>query len=313
VRVKDREDGTSDAGGGIDPRSIAVQVDYVSGNDRSQVQGHQTMSVLAEGKNLTAVLDCKTCHKESEKSIGPSYTSISARYAKNPDAKSYLKGKIIRGGGGVWGEVAMAAHPDLKDEDASKIVDWILSLSAKKSDARLPATGTIVPSEKDAADGKRMQITATYTDRGAPSTRPVTSIGTLSLKGPLFRVDDSDSTQKIKTADYNGIKFAFPRTNSGWLLFNDIDLTGVAAVEFSYGMQEPLEKGYVIECRLDSAAGQMLAQVAASPTLSPGLHKAKAALTAQVVGRRRLYVVLRKADPAENKTLGLSSIRFLSK
>ena len=87
----------------------------------------------------------------------------------------------------------------------------------------------------------------------------------------------------------------------------------MAAFEFSYGMQEPLEKGYVIECRLDSAAGQMLAQVAASPTLSPGLHKAKAALTAQVVGRRRLYVVLRKADSAENKTLGLSSIHFLSK
>lgn len=313
VRVRDREDGNSDPGGGIDPRSIAVQVDYVSGNDKSQVQGHQTLSAVAEGMNLASLLDCKACHKETEKSIGPSYRMIATRYAKDPDARGYLTGKIIRGGGGVWGEVAMAAHPDLKQDDASKIVEWILSLAGKKSDNRLPSVGKIVPTEKDAADGKRMLITARYTDRGAPSSKPLTSVGTLSLKGPLFRVDDSDSTQKMKMLDFNGMKFAFPRSSSGWLHFGNVDWKGVTAVEFSFGMQEPLQKGYTIECRLDSSAGQMIAQTVVPPTLPPGLHKVKTPVTAPTGGTRRLFLVVRKADPAENKTLGVSSLHLLSR
>jgi cytochrome c551/c552 len=36
--------------------------------------------------------------------------------------------KIINGGSGVWGEVAMPAHPAIKPTEAKQIVDYILSL-----------------------------------------------------------------------------------------------------------------------------------------------------------------------------------------
>ena len=36
--------------------------------------------------------------------------------------------KIIKGGYGVWGEIPMAPHPDMKEEDAKEMSRYILSL-----------------------------------------------------------------------------------------------------------------------------------------------------------------------------------------
>lgn len=90
------------------------------------VQGHQQAAL--PGKEIMESLDCKACHKIAEKSIGPGYTSVAAKYADRKDAEKYLAGKIIKGGAGVWGETAMPAHPALREDDARKIAKWILSL-----------------------------------------------------------------------------------------------------------------------------------------------------------------------------------------
>ncbi|MFZ9661649.1 MAG: ThuA domain-containing protein, partial [Chitinophagaceae bacterium] len=123
VVVKDKEDGAS-----YNPSNIYVKADYISGKDKAQVVGHQVVSTLMEGKAIMENMDCKTCHKINEKSIGPAYNNVSAKYQNNPKATEYLTSKIIKGGSGVWGEVAMSGHPDLKPADAQKIVSWILSL-----------------------------------------------------------------------------------------------------------------------------------------------------------------------------------------
>lgn len=91
-------------------------------------QGHQQADDITLGKNLMESLDCKTCHKVSEKSIGPAYTEVAKKYAEKNNAVSYLAGKIIKGSRGVWGETQMPAHPALKDDDAQKIGKWIMSL-----------------------------------------------------------------------------------------------------------------------------------------------------------------------------------------
>ena len=39
-----------------------------------------------------------------------------------------LSKKIIAGGSGIWGEVAMPAHPSLKEAEVNEMVAWILSL-----------------------------------------------------------------------------------------------------------------------------------------------------------------------------------------
>jgi cytochrome c len=59
---------------------------------------------------------------------------VADRYRGNPDAVSYLKHKIRKGGSGNWGRVVMPAHSSgrLSDEDLDYIVNWILGLERKK-------------------------------------------------------------------------------------------------------------------------------------------------------------------------------------
>jgi len=41
---------------------------------------------------------------------------------------AHLTEKVKEGGSGVWGDVAMPAHPALKPAEAKQIISWILSL-----------------------------------------------------------------------------------------------------------------------------------------------------------------------------------------
>ncbi len=126
--------------------------------------GHKVMSEAMTGKSLVQSLTCKTCHKEDEASVGPSYTNVAKKYRERD--RNYLLNKIKNGGGGVWGETAMPANPDLNTTDANALVTYILSLrnEAKPS---LPAKGSV-----DATLGKApsptgaLIISATYTDKG---------------------------------------------------------------------------------------------------------------------------------------------------
>jgi glucose/arabinose dehydrogenase/cytochrome c551/c552 len=76
------------------------------------------------GKALMLSLDCKSCHKVSEKSIGPAFTEVAKKYPKGAASTK----KIQQGGNGVWGDVSMPAHPALKAAEAKQIINWIYSL-----------------------------------------------------------------------------------------------------------------------------------------------------------------------------------------
>jgi cytochrome c len=91
-------------------------------------EGHQQPDSLLAGKNLMDNSDCRTCHKLDEASIGPAYTAVAAKYKKDQKSVDHLVNKIINGGGGVWGETVMPAHPGIKPAEAKQIVDYILSL-----------------------------------------------------------------------------------------------------------------------------------------------------------------------------------------
>jgi cytochrome c len=85
----------------------------------------------AAGKALMLSMDCKSCHKVDEKSIGPAFAEVAKKYTKNDSNEAKLAQKIMTGGTGVWGDVVMPAHPSLKPEEAKQILDWVFSLSSK--------------------------------------------------------------------------------------------------------------------------------------------------------------------------------------
>jgi cytochrome c len=81
-----------------------------------------------KGLALVAKSNCLTCHKIDEKLIGPAYKDVANKYAGNDTAVTHLAHKIIAGGSGVWGSVAMTPHPDLSEADAEQMVKYILLL-----------------------------------------------------------------------------------------------------------------------------------------------------------------------------------------
>ena len=82
----------------------------------------------AKAQALMKGSDCSACHAEAMKLVGPSYKDIAKKYAGDATAPEKLVKKIKAGGSGAWGAIPMTPHPNLKDEDAKEMVDYILSL-----------------------------------------------------------------------------------------------------------------------------------------------------------------------------------------
>jgi cytochrome c len=81
-----------------------------------------------DGKALIEASDCRTCHKDDAKLIGPSYQDVAKKYENNEKNVKMLADKVLKGGSGVWGEIPMAGHPNVSEEDAKAMVTYILSM-----------------------------------------------------------------------------------------------------------------------------------------------------------------------------------------
>ena len=311
VLINDKEDGTSEKGS-IDNKSIYVKVDYMSGTDKAQVMGHQIITAAMEGKNLAATLDCKVCHKENEKSIGPAYKQVAQRYQNDSKAKAYLTNKIIKGGGGVWGETAMAAHPDLKPSDAEMIVDWILGLN-KKEEPSLPAKGSITPSEKNMGRGNIMQITATYTDKGGKGLRPQSGVGNLILRSPVINMDANSATNKVAIAEFGGSKLAVATDQLGWVQFDNLNLSSVKSVEVNYAMQSVPDVGYTISLHADGVNGKQLGSVKIGHDVDPKSNKIVMLLENVPDHPFNLVMKMERASAKETQFLAITSLRLIAK
>lgn len=81
-----------------------------------------------DGKALIEASDCRTCHQDAAKVIGPAYVDVAKKYPNTAANVKMLAGKIIAGGKGVWGEIPMTPHPNVSQEDAEAMVTYILSM-----------------------------------------------------------------------------------------------------------------------------------------------------------------------------------------
>lgn len=81
-----------------------------------------------QGAKLMASADCASCHRERDKLLGPAYTAVAQKYPATPANVNMLATKVIKGGSGNWGDIAMTPHPGLSETDAREMVRYILSL-----------------------------------------------------------------------------------------------------------------------------------------------------------------------------------------
>lgn len=70
---------------------------------------------------------CMACHAIDKKVVGPAYKDVAKKYAGDKGAHAKLMATVKAGGKGVWGDVPMPPNPQVKDDDLSKIIDWVLS------------------------------------------------------------------------------------------------------------------------------------------------------------------------------------------
>ncbi|MBL8345676.1 MAG: c-type cytochrome [Rubrivivax sp.] len=79
-------------------------------------------------ETLARQRNCLNCHGMDRKVVGPGFKQVAERYAGKKEAPAYLTEKIVKGGAGAWGPVAMAANPQVSREDAARLAAWVLSL-----------------------------------------------------------------------------------------------------------------------------------------------------------------------------------------
>jgi cytochrome c len=77
---------------------------------------------LAKKKN------CMSCHSIDAKLVGPAYKDVAKKYAGQKDAEDKLVKKVMNGGSGVWGAMAMPPNAQVSEAEAHQLVKWVLGL-----------------------------------------------------------------------------------------------------------------------------------------------------------------------------------------
>jgi len=86
------------------------------------------VSPVLANADLAQKRSCNSCHSMDSKRVGPPYRAIASRYAGNAGAVPALTAKVLNGGVGVWGAVPMPANNQVTKDEATRIVQWILTL-----------------------------------------------------------------------------------------------------------------------------------------------------------------------------------------
>jgi cytochrome c len=266
INVSDKEDG-SVADGKIQPGLVATNFDYVSqGFDPIEIAQHHRSADertgFVAGLYLMNASDCKSCHVLDQTSVGPSFLAIAAKYKNDNTAPQRLAEKVIKGGSGVWGEHAMAAHPNITQKNAETMVKYILSLLQKQTEEKaLPLKGKYVAKVPAGENGKGgYLLRAAYKDKGANGIAPLSSESIVALRSASVdpqKADEKKSTQLL-TTPY--VSFSVLGNNS-YLGYHSIDLTGIKQLEFL--VQATPSTGAVggsIEIHLDSPDGKLIGQ-----------------------------------------------------
>lgn len=316
VEVSDKEDGQS-AAGGFDPAGLYVKAVYLEGRDKAGMsQGHQIVSGAIAGKNIMETSDCKTCHKPNEKSIGPSFMEVANKYKSDPKSPEYLANKIIKGGGGVWGETAMAAHPGISNGEAKQIVEYIFSLAGgAKQDPSLPASGSVNATlGNEVKDRGVLYLIASYTDKGGAGIRPITGTATVELRNPKIQAESYKESDGANAVEIDGMKLLVPGANT-WAAYPNLDLSGVSGIELTYFVREIPAHGYTVSAHLDSPTGTALGSVSIGKGAKAGQPNLSTITFPAIAGGKKqsLVLVIKAADPAEATPLGIDFLRLQAK
>jgi len=305
VTVKDAEDGT--IGKGIKSEDIVVSIDYLEGYDKNAVtQGHQQSVAHTGGRRLISESDCFACHAIDQKSIGPDYKSVAKKYPMSNTNVAKLTNKIIAGGGGVWGETAMAPHPDLSKTDAESMLRYILSINDKK--VSLPSSGSYISKAQEGKKSGAYIIQATYLDKGGKVIGPQSGSFSRSLMSPNMSASAFDESQGTMEFDVPNIgNLVIAKADKSWVKYKNIDLTGLSTLKLTaFGMKGQTAGG-TIEIRLGGIEGKLIGKAIVPESNSEPIE----VKLVKNNGVNDLFLVFKNSTAGKNPLFGIKSLEFL--
>ncbi|GAB3890121.1 PQQ-dependent sugar dehydrogenase [Spirosoma agri] len=307
VLIKDKEDKL------IDKKNVKVVLNYIPKVNPEPQMGHQQLtSTFSLGKTLIAGSDCKACHQLAAKSVGPSFTDVAKRYRDDKTATAKLANKIIIGGGGVWGEHAMSAHPQLSREETTEMVKYILSVGSEPSENRLPQQGNLTLNQHVGKEQLgRYLLTASYTDKGALTPAPgkprtqlaLTKTDLLILRPSKVLGSEADELHDMTRQG----KRLGNIHNQSYFVLKNIDLKGIDQLTYFYSSKD---KAAVVEVHTDSPTGPVISTLAYTATGDWKNYKEVSTSIQNPGGQHDLYFVFTKPETPNRDLFSLDWLLF---
>lgn len=310
----------------IDENRAVVSVDFLEkGYDLNQVSlGHQAQQIASQyvvGKQLIDNSDCRACHAVDKKIAGPSYSDIAKKYKDQPTIEPTLVNRILKGSQGVWGEQAMAAHPQLKKGEAALMIKYILSLTDEQNlDTGLPIVGTYIFDQHQAGTTQgRYILKASYTDNGNDDIPPLSKSKTVVLRPNTIQAIDYDEEKGTETMDieadaYPGIAETIKVVigeDEDYLVFKNLDLTAITGIEIKASATSEVSQGGIIRLRLDKPKGKPYAKIRVTPTTTPAITPKRTTVN-KTENKHDVYVVFQAVNEGNDLPIAaLQSLKFL--
>lgn len=266
IIVTDAEDGSSTENT-LDPSKVKVTFDYIpEGEDLILASiGHQ-QNALPRGLELINSSDCKACHAIDKQVAGPSFEAIATRYDQSD--KQLLMHRIVKGSQGVWGEIMMAPHPQLKIDEVEAMVDYILSLDPQKQSAKssLPLAGSL-EFEQHVADevaGKYV-LMASYLDEGHPEVAgsSLSVVEKVVFLAPRMELENSmDLDKELGVWNTQGRTVVGSIKNGKNIKFPSISFDQLSSVSIAAAFGKDYPYAGEVEIRKGNPSGPLLGKTA---------------------------------------------------
>ena len=314
VEVSDDEDGST-ADGKLPAAKIQVSGTYQDGTPPA-AKGYEAAMLTGgsdKGRKLIGGSDCLACHQMNAISVGPAFMKIAQKYHKQNVVETLVK-KVIDGGQGVWGPMAMAPHPQHTPADVKEMVNWILSLA----DAPPPVNGAsgslTTPSKPEKNDRGVYIVTATYTDAGAKGQQALTGSASLVLRSRYVKATTCTTNKGLQEEDCQdadkGRSFGFI-DHDDHISFAGIDLSQTKAIEVRYASAGA---GGIIEVHAGSPTGALVAKIDIGQTGGWQTWKTTdAAAVTDPGGTQELFFVCKSKSGGGGGLFNINWVHFVEK
>ena len=333
VEVFDNEDGSL-LGNSIQPERVSVNIEQVHLEEEGfekDLSSLKEMGAMVSFQSVVAIniinsSDCRSCHSEKEKLIGPSYIQIADRYQNSMETKSYLMDKILKGGSGKWdSKLAMPPHPDLNNVQAEILTNYILGLKQEEKSQTYPTRGKIIiPSQRLEGEGgindllvkstTRFIFRASYLDKGTESSKSLLGTASVILRNPLLPIISSDVYHDVEVNHQISVNRSsvIPKRAGAYVGFKNIDLTNIKGMKFDLNLLSNTSATDIgtIEIRIGSPDGDLRGELDINSKGRNRSLNTKAKIK-DTIGYKDLYLVFAQSDQQDVSRIELRSVEFL--